>query len=168
MNASVAQCRFLLTVFDQAAKGLDDSHRAVEPQPGAKTSGWILGHLCVTGDFARKLCGRKALCPVEWRALFNPGTTPSKNAADYPPMATLTAKLREVYTDLCDAALAVDPRTLVTANPFAPARAAFPTAGDFVPYLLAGHLAYHTGQLVGWRSAAGLGRIRNVVAQTVG
>lgn len=167
MQSSAAQCRFLLTVFEQATAGLNDSHRAIEPQPGAKTAGWIVGHLCVTGDFARKLCGRKALCPIEWRALFNPGTTPSRNADDYPPMATLTAKLREVYTDLCSAALAADPGALTIANPFTPARSAFPTAGDFVPYLLAGHLAYHTGQLVAWRSAAGLGRIRDVVAQAM-
>ena len=159
MHAAVAQCCFILTTFERAVAGLDDSHRAIEPQPGAKTAGWLLGHLCVTGDFARRLCGRKPLCPVEWRALFNPGTTPSHNAADYPPMATLTAKLREVYGDLCEAALAADRELLSKENSFAPARPAFPTAGDFVPYLLGGHFAYHTGQLVGWRAAAGLGRI---------
>lgn len=164
MNASVAQCRFLLTVLDEAVAGLDDTHRAILPQPGAKTSGWILGHLAVTGDFARKLCGRTPLCPKEWRTMFNPGTTPSENPAHYPPMAELIAKVREVYADLCDAAVAADPASLAVPNPFVPARSAFPTSGDFVPYLLAGHLAYHTGQLVGWRAAAGLGRIRDVVA----
>ena len=164
MTSAVAQCRFLLTVFEEAAKGLDDSHRAIEPQPGAKTAGWIIGHLCVTGDFGRKLCGRKSLCPIEWRALFNPGSMPSRNAGDYPPMATLVATLHEVYTDLCDAALAADPAVLARENPFTPARVAFPTSGDFVPYMLAGHLAYHTGQLVAWRAATGLGRIKDVVA----
>jgi hypothetical protein len=33
--------------------------------------------------------------------------------------------------------------------------------GDFVGYLLTGHLAYHLGQLVAWRTAAGLRRIRH-------
>jgi len=41
----------------------------------------------------------------------------------------------------------------------APARPDFPTAGDFVAYLLSSHLAYHLGQLVAWRAAAGLGRL---------
>ena len=164
MKESVSQCRFLLTVLAEATAGLDDTHRALLPQTGAKTAGWILGHLAVTGDFARKLCGRQPVCPKDWRAKFNPGTTPSENGADYPPMAELIAKLHEVYADLSDAAMTADPATLAGDNPFVPARAAFPTSRNFVPYLLAGHFAYHTGQLVGWRAAAGLGRIKDVVA----
>jgi hypothetical protein len=161
---SVTQSRFFQMVFAETIVGLDDSHRAVLPQPGSKTAGWIIGHLCVTGDFGRKLCGRTPLCPKEWRAKFNPGSEPSTNPADYPPMTELIARFREVYSDLCDAALTADPATLQGDNPFVPARPLYPTAGSFVPHLLAGHLAYHTGQLVGWRAAAGLGRIRDIVA----
>jgi hypothetical protein len=166
MRESVRQCRFILMVLDEAVVGLDDSHRAVLPQPGAKTAGWILGHLAVTGDFALKLCGRQPVCPKDWRAKFNPGTTPSENSTDYPPMAELIAKVREVYTGMCDAALTVDPTALSMPNPFVPARPAYPTIGDFLPWMLAGHLAYHTGQLVGWRAAAGLGRIKDLVASS--
>jgi len=164
MKTSVAQCRFILTVFNEAVAGLNDSHRALEPQPGAKTAGWIIGHLSVTGDFGRKLCGRATVCPKDWRAKYNPGSTPSTNPADYAPMAEMIAKLREVYTDLCDAALTVDPALLAVENPFVPGRRAYPTAGDFIPHMLAAHFGYHTGQLVGWRAAAGLGRIKDVVA----
>jgi len=74
-------------------------------------------------------------------------------------MATLRDMFREVYSDLCAAASEADPLSLTSINPFAPARDAFPTAGDFVAYLLTGHLAYHLGQLVAWRAAAGLGRL---------
>ena len=164
MKDSVTQCRFIMTVLAEATAGLDDGHRAILPQAGAKTAGWILGHLAVTGDFARKLCGRQPVCPKDWRAKFNPGTTPSENAADYPAMGDLVATVREVYTDLCDASLTADATALAMPNPFSPAQRAFPTVAAFVPYLLAGHLAYHTGQLVGWRAAAGLGRIKDVVA----
>jgi hypothetical protein len=164
VKESVVQCRFFLIVLSEAVVGLDDSHRSIQPQPGSKTSGWILGHLAVTGDFARKLCGRAPVCPKDWRAKFNPGSTPSTNGADYPPMAELVSKVREVYGDLCDAALAVDPATLAIDNPFAPARPAYPTARDFIPHMLAAHFGYHIGQLVGWRAAAGLGRIKDVVA----
>ena len=44
------------------------------------------------------------------------------------------------------------------ANPFAPVRDGFPTAGEFLAYLMTGHFAYHLGQLVAWRGAAGVGR----------
>jgi hypothetical protein len=162
---SVTQCRFFLMVFSEAAVGLNDSHRTLQPQPGSKTAGWIIGHLCITGDFGRKLCGRPPLCPKEWRPKFAPGTTPSENPDDYPPMAELIAKCREVYTDLAEAALTVDVAALSQQpNPFVPGRIMYPTSADFLPHMLAGHFAYHTGQLVGWRAAAGMGRIKDIVA----
>jgi hypothetical protein len=75
-------------------------------------------------------------------------------------MATLCDTFRAVYADLNSSAQEADPSGLAAVNPFAPARLDFPTAGDFVAYLLSGHLAYHLGQLVAWRAAAGLGRLR--------
>jgi hypothetical protein len=159
MNDSVSQCRFLLSRVEIALTGLDDSHRALEPQPGTKTAGWLIGHLAVTGDFARRLCGRKPICPAEWRVLFNPGSQPSHDPAIYPSISALCDAFRAVYADLCDAAPHADPGLLAALNPYAPARDDFPTAGSFVGYLLTGHLAYHLGQLVGWRGAAGFGRL---------
>ena len=75
-------------------------------------------------------------------------------------MSTLCDTFRRVYADLGDAAREADPSVLTAANPFAPARADFPTAGDFAAYLLSSHLAYHLGQLVAWRAAVGLGRLQ--------
>ena len=159
MNAIIAQSRYLLSLAEPILAGLDDSHRALEPQPGAKTAGWLIGHLAVSGDFARRLCGRPLLCPANWRAAFNPGSQPSHQPNDYPAMATLRDAFGAAYADLCTAASETDPSSLAFTNPYAPARSAFPTAGDFVAYLLTGHLAYHLGQLVAWRAAAGLGRL---------
>ena len=160
MNATLTQCGHLLSSAEKILDGLDDSHRALEPQPGTKTAGWLIGHLAVTGDFARRLYGRPPVCPVEWRAAFNPGSQPSHQASDYPPMATLSATFREVYADLAGAASETDPLSLTADNPYAPARGSFPTAGAFLAYLMTGHLGYHLGQLVAWRAAAGLGRLR--------
>lgn len=159
MNTTVAQCRYLLSLAQPIPAGLEDSHRALEPQPGTKTAGWLIGHLTVSADFARRLCGRRPLCPPNWRAAFNPGSRPSPRPDDYPPMATLRDTFREVYADLCSAASDVDPDLLATVNPYAPARDAFPTTRDFLAYLMTGHLGYHLGQLAAWRSAAGLGRL---------
>ena len=160
MEPMISQCRYLLSLAEPILTGLDDSHRALEPQTGTKTAGWLIGHLAVSGDFARRLCGRPPLCPVEWRSLFNPGTQPSPQPADYPQMSSLCETLRRVYADLCDAVTDADRQMLAGENPFAPARTAFPTSGEFVAYLMTGHLGYHLGQLVAWRGAAGLGRLR--------
>ncbi len=160
MNASLLQCRYLVSLAEPILAGLDDSHRAVEPAVGTKTAGWLIGHLSVSGDFARRLCGRSVQCPNEWRAAFNPGSRPSMDPNTYPSMVTLCDTFRRVYADLCEAFVEADPAALAMANPFTPARADFPTAGDFVGYLMSSHLAYHLGQLVAWRAAAGLGRLQ--------
>ena len=153
----VGQCRYLLSIAEPMLDGLRDEHAHLEPVPGNKTAGWLLGHLCITGDFARRLCGRKGICPVEWRTIFRPGTSPATDAANYPPMAELCRTFRDVYSDLCDAAVNPDEASLSAANPFEAARPAFPTGREFLPYLMTGHLSYHLGQLGDWRRAAGLG-----------
>ena len=147
------QCRFLLHTYGVIVDGLDDADRARRPGANDKTAGWLVGHLAVTGDFARRLCGAQPICPSEWRAKFNPGTKPSTDPADYPPMSELVAKFRDVYADLPAAYMNAGDR-LGSQNPYEPGRAAFPTAGDFASYLMTGHLGYHLGQLHGWRASA--------------
>ena len=156
MNAAATQTRFLLSQYERWLEGLDDSHRALEPVPGTKTAGWILGHLTITGDFGRRLCGLSPIAPREWRAMFAPGTTPNGDAATYPPMGEMIAAFRTIYRDLADHAPGSTAEALAAPNPFEPARPVFPTGRDFLRYLLTGHLAYHLGQLSIWRAAAGL------------
>src|SRR5262245_58001324 len=126
MNASIAQCRYLLSLSESILSGLDDAHHALEPRPGMKTAGWLVGHLAVSGDYARGLCGRSPLCPTTWGPCFNPGSQPSDDPQSYPPMRTLCDTFRLVCLDLCVAAAEADPARLALENPFLPARADFP------------------------------------------
>lgn len=154
MEAEAAQCRYLLRTCERWLAGLEDRDRALEPVPGTKTAGWLLGHLAITGDFGRRLCGLPPMVPKEWRAAFAPGTTPSRDPASYPPMRELLEAVRAVYADLAAQAPASRAESLEAPNPFEPARGAFPTGRSFVGYLLTSHLAYHLGQLSQWRNAA--------------
>ena len=154
MKAAAAQGAFLLREYQRCFSGLEDRHRAYEPSPGTKTAGWLVGHLVVTGDFARKLCGLSALAPKDWRPHFAPGSSPSHAADSYPPMGALIEAYQKVYTDLTSNAPAATAEALALPNPFEPARGAFPTAGSFAVYLMTGHLGYHLGQLSLWRAAA--------------
>ena len=154
------QTRHIIHTARHLLDALDDSHRALEPQPGTKTAGWILGHLSVTGDFGIRVCGRPTLCPKDWRAKYNPGTQPSHNDADYPPMSELVSIFRRVYVEYADAAAALDPAALAAPTPFPPTTGVFPTTGDFLAWMLGGHLGYHMGQLHGWAAAAGVKRER--------
>jgi hypothetical protein len=154
MRAAASQGGYLLSEYDRWLLGLADRHRALEPVPGAKTAGWLLGHLVVTGDFGRRLCGLRPISPKEWRPSFAPGTTPSLDVAPYPAMEALLETFRAVYRDFVANAPLATAETLGAPNPYEPARAGFPTAGAFAAYLLTGHLAYHLGQLSLWRTAA--------------
>lgn len=154
MQAAATQGAFLLTQYASCFRDLEDRHRAHEPMPGTKTAGWLIGHLVITGDFARRLCGLTPLAPKEWRPLFGPGSVPSRDPASYPPMSALLDCLYAIYTDLAANAPGASAAALAAPNPFEPARGAFPTAGAFVEYLLTGHLGYHLGQLSIWRAVA--------------
>jgi hypothetical protein len=154
MQAAAAQGAFLLNQYERLFADLGDHHLALEPVPGLKTAGWLVGHMIVTGDFARRLCGLPPLAPKEWRSSFSPGTSPSLDASTYPPMQDLIDTFRSLYEDLTTNAPNASPEALAAPNPYERARLAFPTAGDFAAYLLTGHLSYHLGQLSMWRAAA--------------
>jgi hypothetical protein len=148
---------FMVSQARPILEGLGDEHRALEPMPGTKTAGWLLGHLVFTGDYARRMCGRTPLCGESWTRRFAPGTQPSHDAGAYPPMAELTAMFGTVYKDLITAAAEAPRHVLTAANPYSAARDRFPTVRDFLYYLMTAHLAYHLGQLYCWRAAAGVG-----------
>jgi hypothetical protein len=159
MQDAIRLSIFMLSQARPILDGLDDRHRALEPMPGTKTAGWLVGHLTFTGDYARRLCGRQPLCHASWGQRFGPGSLPSPDPAAYPAMDELLAAFADVYGDLIPAASEAPRHLLTAANPYSAARPRFPTVRDFLIYLMTAHLAYHLGQLATWRAAAGLRRL---------
>ena len=154
-NAAVI-CSHLVQYAGPSLSDLTDAHLALTPAPNGKSPGWLLGHLCVSGDFVRRKAGRPSATPKEWGPKFTPGSTASANAADYPRMAKLRDAFNAVYLDLIGAAPTLSAEMLAGPNPFEPARPRFATFGEFATWIMTGHLGYHLGQLSGWRAAAGL------------
>ncbi|MGH7559534.1 MAG: DinB family protein [Gemmatimonadales bacterium] len=154
MELAALQCRHLTNLAEAALATLEEEDRAREPVPGTKTAGWLVGHLVITGDFARRLAGRPPIAPKSWRELFSPGTRPSADATVYPPMAELSRTMLAIYRDLAEHLASMPSELRNVVNPYEPARASFPTAGDFVAYIASGHFGYHLGQLAIWRAAA--------------
>jgi hypothetical protein len=152
------QGRFIFSQGKRWMSGLTDEHRAFQPIAGVKTAGWLIGHLSVTGDFGRRICGLTPMCSKEWRSLFNPGTFPSLDPSVYPPMAELLDTCVAVYKDFFANAPDATDDVLAMPNPYTLAITAFPTSGDFASYLMTGHLGHHMGQLGSWHAAAGLAR----------
>src|SRR5438270_6206176 len=92
-------CDYLVGYVAPSLDDLTDEHLALEPARGAKSAGWILGHLCITGDYIRRKNGRPPLTPNAWGPMFAPGSQPSPDGASYPPMADLRAAFVNVYRD---------------------------------------------------------------------
>jgi hypothetical protein len=87
---------------------------------------------------------------------FAPESQPSRDRALYPSMQELRTAFGEVYRDLAAIAPGLSAEVLAADNPLAYSRARFPTFGEFLTYIMTGHLGYHLGQLSGWRAAAGM------------
>ena len=153
-----AQGRFIFSQGRRWMAELNDDHRALQPIAGVKTAGWLMGHLAVTGDFGRRICGLTPMCSKEWRALFNPGTFPSLEPSVYPPMSSLLETCVAVYKDFFTNAPNAAADVLAMPNPYTLAITAFPTSGDFAAYLMTGHLGHHMGQLGSWHASAGLAK----------
>jgi hypothetical protein len=153
-----AQGRFIFSQGKRWMSGLTDEHRALQPIAGVKTAGWLVGHLAVTGDFGRRICGLTPICSKEWRMLFNPGTFPSLDPSVYPPMSALLETCVAVYKDFFTNAPDAAAEVLAMPNPYTLAIQAFPTSGDFAAYLMTGHLGHHMGQLGSWHASAGLAK----------
>lgn len=147
IDAILAQNAHFLDLLDTLSAPLTDDHRINGPSGGGKSPAWLLGHLAVTADGGRTMCGLPRRCPREWWHLFGPGTTPAANASAYPPIATLRAEALAINAELREAFPRLPREVLETANPYPPTAAPFPTIGDFLCYMLAGHLGYHVGQL---------------------
>lgn len=143
-------CVHLLTYAKPLLNDLKEEHLAVAAKNG-KTAGWLVGHLCITGDFIRRKTGRPPLTPKDWGPRFAPGTTPSRSPADYPPLSELRNAFEGVYRDLADAAPTISEDILAAPSPFEPGRARFPSTREFLTWVMTGHLGYHIGQLYGWR-----------------
>lgn len=147
MKNAATVCTHLLNYSHQFVPSLTDADLAVSVAPGAKTIGWLLGHLCVTGDFVRRKSGRPPLTPKEWGPIYAPGSKASANAADYPPMAVLIKTFNDVYSDLASVVPTLGKETLVKPNPYDRAIGTYPTLGEFAGWIMTGHLGYHLGQL---------------------
>jgi hypothetical protein len=156
MQSVATVCSYLIEYAEPSIADLTDEHLALSRAPGAKTAGWILGHLCVTGDYIRRKCGRPPMTPKEWGPRFAPGSQPAADRAEYPPMSELRSAVSKIYHDLAAAAPSMSEELLAAPNPLPYTRDAFASFGDFACYIMTGHLGYHLGQLVEWRSAVGL------------
>ena len=163
MKDAATTCLHLLTYAEPLVRDLSDEHLSLASEGKGKTAGWLLGHLCVTGDFVRRKCGRPPLTPKDWGPRFAPGTQPSRAPEDYPTADALRAAFDGIYRDLAAFTPALSVESLAMPSPYEPGRARFATLGEFTKWIMTGHLGYHLGQLYGCRGAVNVAESREIV-----
>lgn len=156
MKDAANVCLHLLSYAGPLVSDLTDEHLGLAADTNGKTAGWLIGHLCVTGDFVRRKCGRSPLTPKDWGPKFAPGTQPSRSRDDYPAIDAMRTAFDGIYRDLASTAPTLAPDLLASLSPYEPGRDRFATFGEFIKWVMTGHLGYHLGQLYGWRGSAGL------------
>ncbi len=141
--------------FNDLLEGVPADKLLHSPVPGGNHALWIIGHLAVTDDFfADMVDGQGQKLPQRYRELFDLGSTPTANEADYPPVSEIREQFAAARQRLISAYEAADEDTLSQPLPqelsnFAPNKLG-------LPLTQAWHEGIHTGQLSSIRRSLGI------------
>lgn len=137
-----------LRLVTMLAKDFDDAQYTHSIGGAKNPPAFILCHLCVSTDFLLTRMGRPTHCPANWRENFGPTCSPDRVSIPYPPKGEVLALLERTMLAACAASAEVTPEFAAQPHgiPFL-AGTAIETNGDFITLLLAGHPAFHAGQL---------------------
>jgi hypothetical protein len=140
---------------------LDPATACRQSVPGEHHPVWILGHLLLGDTYLLSLLGAGDLSGdfPELLERYGLKASPTGSSADYPPVATLAARLRSTGERRLSALAAMTPADLARPTPDAFLARAQPTIGHHLQALVC-HEGYHAGQLSAWRHARGLGAVR--------
>ena len=121
---------------------------------------WVLGHLLHVAEKTTltKILGQPNKFNTAWDELFHGKSQPIADASKYPNKATLIAALEDAYGRIAAALKKADASILNKPTPAEMGGFAqrFPTIGDALIHLMAGHESVHLGQVSAWRRAQGL------------
>lgn len=138
-----------LAVVQRMADGISQQQSLMQPLDGGSSFNWLLGHMVVSRDQILGLLGGEALAVPEVLQRYARGSRPPVGE-DAVPFERLLELFAAQGTALEAAIANVDAATLEAARATGSS-----SVGEFVGFLV-WHEAYHTGQAVFYRRAAGL------------
>lgn len=147
--------QFVVSYAQRATADVSEGEMDIQPLPGLNPPRWILGHVCVTLDYAAEIVGLKRECPDAWHAAFAPGS-PASGGDCRPAKDGLLGRLLS-NAERVLAAIPSAPAAVLDA----PTRIQFfegtaiKSNADVLAHLLTTHPALHMGQLSYWRRCTG-------------
>jgi uncharacterized damage-inducible protein DinB len=134
---------------------LSDEELVRQPAGVPNHAAWTLGHIIHSCEALAGELGVAPWLPGDWESRFGYGSSPTAAVAEYPSKAELLAMLAEASGRLREALLAMDEAALTEPLPDEEVQKLLPTKGHAILQIVAGHTAYHAGQLAVWRRAIG-------------
>ena len=127
-------------------------------QPNGITNhpAWVIGHLTYTCQELGDAIGLPEWLPNDWARRFGTGSVPVADASLYETKNHALAMLGDAQSRITQAVDQLDDSHLDEPFPAESYRVIFPTIRHALTQVLAGHTAYHIGQVTIWRRAMGL------------
>jgi hypothetical protein len=136
------------------------SDMAAQPNGIVNHPAWVIGHLTYAYQLLGSVIGLPAWLPNDWAKRFGPGSGPVADASLYETKNDALAMLGDAQVRITQAVEQLDDSRLDEPFPDRSYRVVFPTVRHALTQVLAGHTAYHIGQLAVWRKAMGLPPMR--------
>ena len=136
------------------------SDMVAQPNGIANHPAWVVGHLTHSCELLGGVVGLPAWLPAGRAERFGTGSVPVADAGRYEPKDDALAILRDAQTRITGAVDRLDDARLDHPFPDPSYLPVFPTVRHALTQVLVGHTANHVGQLVVWRRAMGLPRMR--------
>jgi hypothetical protein len=135
---------------------LSDEDMLLQPPGAPNHAAWTLGHVIYSCQGIAEELGVAPWLPADWEEHFGYGSAPAPAAHSGGfGKAALLSSLADASDRLRAVLLATDECRLKDPLPDEKTREVLPTLGDAVLQIVAGHTAFHAGQLAAWRRAIG-------------
>jgi len=116
---------------------------------------WTLGHVVCSFQAVAGELGVEAWLPEHWESCFSYGSLPDPALSEHSRKMVLMDALEDAGRRLRAALLRAEERELAELLPDEKSREVFPTKAHMLIQVVAGHTAYHAGQLATWRRVIG-------------
>jgi uncharacterized damage-inducible protein DinB len=135
---------------------LSEEEMLLQPAGVPNHAAWTLGHVAYSCQAMAGELGIEPWLPGDWPSVFGSGSSPDAvSASRHSSKPALLATLADASDRLQAVLAALDEAKLGTPLPDEKAREILPTLRHALLHILAGHTAYHAGQLAVWRRAIG-------------
>jgi hypothetical protein len=134
---------------------LTDEEMILQPEGIINHGAWMLAHVIYSFQAIAGELGVTPWLQEHWESGFAFGSLPSPILSEHSRKMVLLESLDNTGCRLRTALLGIDERDLADPLPDEDARKVLPTKAHALVQVIAGHTAYHAGQLAAWRRAIG-------------